>query len=164
MPGDSGVTVVTMLVCFFHFACEAAGASGARHSLRPLISGGSDIPGKTRAKTRGEIATSSKLRVAVRGEQSSLSRSGVGVYRLVSGSEFAEAPHSLPPLRGEGERLRSDGGLFEIGRARTALGPRERWGFITQAVVVARNSSNRPLQRRVMPGFRRANPEIGGFY
>jgi hypothetical protein len=39
MPGDSGVTVVTMLVCFLHFAREAAGASGARHSLRPLYSG-----------------------------------------------------------------------------------------------------------------------------
>jgi hypothetical protein len=38
MPGDSGVTVVTMLVCFFYFAREAAGAAGARHSLRPLIS------------------------------------------------------------------------------------------------------------------------------
>src|SRR6266567_4156752 len=36
MPGDSGVTVVTMLVCFFYFAREAAGASSARHSLRPL--------------------------------------------------------------------------------------------------------------------------------
>ena len=39
MPGRSGVTVVTMLVCFFSFAREAAGASRARHSLRPLISG-----------------------------------------------------------------------------------------------------------------------------
>ena len=38
MPGRSGVTVVTMLVCLFYFACEAAGASSARHSLRPLIS------------------------------------------------------------------------------------------------------------------------------
>jgi len=38
MPGDSGVTVVTTLVCSFHFACEAAGASRARHSLRPLFS------------------------------------------------------------------------------------------------------------------------------
>jgi hypothetical protein len=36
MPGYPGVTVVTMLVCFFIFACEAAGASSARHSLRPL--------------------------------------------------------------------------------------------------------------------------------
>src|SRR5260370_41128004 len=39
MPGRSGVTVVTMLVCLFYLACEAAGASSARHSLRPLISG-----------------------------------------------------------------------------------------------------------------------------
>src|SRR5258706_3072044 len=39
MPGRSGVTVVTMLVCLFYFACEAAGASSARHSLRPPISG-----------------------------------------------------------------------------------------------------------------------------
>ena len=40
MPGVSGVTVVTMLVCSFYFACEAAGASRARHSLRPLLKGG----------------------------------------------------------------------------------------------------------------------------
>src|SRR6266436_10378561 len=37
MPGVSGVTVVTMLVCFVYFAREAAGALGARHSLRPLL-------------------------------------------------------------------------------------------------------------------------------
>jgi|ERR1700730_15475227 hypothetical protein len=43
MPGDSGVTVVTMLVCSFYFACEAAGASSARHSLRPLIFQGQDF-------------------------------------------------------------------------------------------------------------------------
>src|SRR5258707_3739454 len=36
MPGETGVTVVTMVVCLFYFACEAAGASSARHSLRPL--------------------------------------------------------------------------------------------------------------------------------
>jgi hypothetical protein len=39
----------------FHFACEAMGASSARHSLRPL-SEGQDVSGKPRAKTRGEIA------------------------------------------------------------------------------------------------------------
>jgi hypothetical protein len=39
----------------FYFACEAAGASSARYSLRPLIKR-VDVPGKTRAKTRGEIA------------------------------------------------------------------------------------------------------------
>src|SRR3954447_22164559 len=37
MRGVSGVTVVTTLVCFLIFACEAAGASRARHSLRPLM-------------------------------------------------------------------------------------------------------------------------------
>src|SRR5471030_1531437 len=38
MPDVSGVTVVTTLVCFVsQTACEAAGASSARHSLRPLL-------------------------------------------------------------------------------------------------------------------------------
>jgi hypothetical protein len=40
MPGETGVTVVTTLVCLFFITHEAAGALGARHSLRPLISGG----------------------------------------------------------------------------------------------------------------------------
>jgi hypothetical protein len=40
MPGVSGVTVVTMLVCFFTFAHKAAGAPSARHSLRPFDWGG----------------------------------------------------------------------------------------------------------------------------
>jgi hypothetical protein len=34
-PGCSGEPVVTMLVCLFHFAREAAGALGARLSLLP---------------------------------------------------------------------------------------------------------------------------------
>src|SRR5260370_19095717 len=40
MPGVSGVTVVTMLVCFVYFAREAAGASGGRHAPRRLSSEG----------------------------------------------------------------------------------------------------------------------------
>jgi hypothetical protein len=44
----SGVTAVTTLVCYQHTAHEAAGASGARHSLRPLI-GGRQVSGKPRA-------------------------------------------------------------------------------------------------------------------
>jgi hypothetical protein len=40
MPGDSGVTVVTTLVCSFYFACEAAGALRARHSPCPLLAEG----------------------------------------------------------------------------------------------------------------------------
>jgi len=45
----SGVTVVTMLVCLFFITHEAAGASSARHSLRPLIFRRRDVPGKPRA-------------------------------------------------------------------------------------------------------------------
>src|SRR6266850_4084514 len=37
MPGETGVTVVTTLVCLFFITHEAAGASSARHSLRPLL-------------------------------------------------------------------------------------------------------------------------------
>src|SRR6266516_7707318 len=51
----SGVTVVTMLVCYFYFACEAAGASCARHSLRPLIPRGEVL-----AKTRTHRAARSR--------------------------------------------------------------------------------------------------------
>src|ERR1700730_16686466 len=50
MPGESGVTVVTMLVCLFYFACEAAGASSARHSLRPLIFSWAGHQSKARAR------------------------------------------------------------------------------------------------------------------
>jgi hypothetical protein len=39
----SGVTVVTTLVRFFFSAREAAGALGARHSLRPLFFRGREI-------------------------------------------------------------------------------------------------------------------------
>jgi hypothetical protein len=38
MSGETDVTVVTNSYAFF-IACEAAGASDARHSLRPLFRG-----------------------------------------------------------------------------------------------------------------------------
>src|ERR1700687_6514283 len=50
MPGETGVTVVTMLVCLFYFAPETAGASSARHSLRPLIFRGQDVQVKLARK------------------------------------------------------------------------------------------------------------------
>ena len=53
MPGVSGVTVVTN-ACAFYTPHAAAGASSARHSLRPLISVGCDFQGKTRAMQRRE--------------------------------------------------------------------------------------------------------------
>ena len=40
VPDRFGQPVVTMLVCFFVFANEAAGAASARHSLRPLFDEG----------------------------------------------------------------------------------------------------------------------------
>ena len=51
MPGVSGVTVVTNS-CAFYFAHEAAGASGARHSLRPLMSEGGIFPAKLARERR----------------------------------------------------------------------------------------------------------------
>src|SRR5258708_27011481 len=36
-PGESGGPVATTLVCYQHFAHEAAGAAGTRLSLRPLF-------------------------------------------------------------------------------------------------------------------------------
>jgi hypothetical protein len=55
MPGDTGVTVVTILVCSFYLACEAAGASCARHSLRPPSSEEGRWQQNSR-DSRGEIA------------------------------------------------------------------------------------------------------------
>src|SRR5260221_7700365 len=49
MPGDPGVTVVTNARVYYTTRA-AAGASGARHSLRPLMFSGRDVPGKTRAQ------------------------------------------------------------------------------------------------------------------
>src|SRR5207248_6811766 len=63
MPGYSGVTVVTMLVCFFYFACEAAGALSARHSLRPLKFQTRKSTGKTRAHARRDRGGVSHCRV-----------------------------------------------------------------------------------------------------
>src|ERR1700738_784244 len=51
MPGESGGPVVATLVCHQHFAHEAAGAAGTRHSPRPLFFGAKDLmhdPGATR--------------------------------------------------------------------------------------------------------------------
>src|SRR5258706_3216272 len=58
MPGRSGVTVVTTLVCLFFYTHEAAGALGTRHSLRPLISGRKDS-----CTTRAPRAAGSRRRI-----------------------------------------------------------------------------------------------------
>jgi hypothetical protein len=51
MPGCSGVTVVTNARAFYTTRA-AAGASSARHSLRPLIFRGQEVQDKTRADAR----------------------------------------------------------------------------------------------------------------
>src|SRR5258708_19441982 len=61
MPGRSGVTVVTTLVCFFHFTHEAAGALSARHSLRPLLSRGEWFCKTSGASRRGIADPYSKI-------------------------------------------------------------------------------------------------------
>ncbi|WP_291556567.1 hypothetical protein, partial [Bradyrhizobium sp.] len=60
MPGVSGVTVVTNARAFYTTRA-AAGAPGARHSLRPLMAEGGTFWQNSR-ETRGEIA---KLRFVV---------------------------------------------------------------------------------------------------
>ena len=61
MPDESGVTVVTTLVCFYHFAREAAGASRIRRFLRPLFFGrevkqNSDALRREKAESYSEFA------------------------------------------------------------------------------------------------------------
>src|SRR5467141_1678062 len=57
MPGDPGGPVVATLVCHQHFAHEAAGAPGTRHSPRPPT--GREI----HATTRAHRAARSRTRV-----------------------------------------------------------------------------------------------------
>src|SRR6202011_5825753 len=50
--GCSGATVVTTLVCYLHTAHEAAGATGTRHSPRPLFSKGASFMPNSGASRR----------------------------------------------------------------------------------------------------------------
>jgi hypothetical protein len=68
MPGATGVTVVTTLVCSFYFACEAAGASRARHSLRPLFCGGPNAEAKLARNTRRDREAVFEFDVVARSE------------------------------------------------------------------------------------------------
>jgi len=66
MPGETGVTVVTTLVCSFYFACEAAGASCARHSLRPRCSRVAVINSGALASRESELVSPAFLRPILR--------------------------------------------------------------------------------------------------
>jgi hypothetical protein len=84
MPGVSGVTVVTTLVCFVFITHEAAGASSARHFLRPLISGRM-VFAKTRthraARMRAHVC---KQEPSLRAKRSNPSRRGEGMDCFVA--------------------------------------------------------------------------------
>src|SRR5882757_2184362 len=89
MPGEPGEPVVTMLVCSFYFACEAAGASRARHSLRPLIFSGQDL----QSKTRVECAARSRTHILA-------SLPATNAKRLRKGAQ-ATKQSILPSFRGD---------------------------------------------------------------
>src|SRR5437588_4265154 len=102
MPGDSGVTVVTNARAFYTTRA-AAGASGARHSLRPLIFRERDVNGKTRAHTRRdrEVVAAMmrwlKIEVALtsprlRGEVGDAAQRRLRVKGTIRESEPAESP------------------------------------------------------------------------
>jgi len=56
MPGDPGVTVVTNARVYYTTRA-AAGASGARHSLRPLLAEGGKFPAKLGRNARRDRET-----------------------------------------------------------------------------------------------------------
>src|SRR5579883_1894866 len=61
MPGQTGEPVVTLLACFLFFAREAAGASGIRHSLRPLsLRVTCQQPGRLALRDRGVVSLRAK--------------------------------------------------------------------------------------------------------
>src|SRR5450759_1058122 len=80
MPGDPGATVVTTLVCYQHTAHEAAGATGTRHSPRPLIFGAKDS-----CTTRAHSAAGSR----------SLVREGRLLFEL---NPHASSPRTRGPI------------------------------------------------------------------
>jgi len=100
MPGDSGVTVVTMLVCFLHFAREAAGASCARHSLRPLMF---KWAGRSQQNSRAHAARSRSCGCGCLKIESGLSSSAKAddpVRRGVSALWLNPVEYWIPRLRG----------------------------------------------------------------
>src|SRR6202035_992878 len=86
MPGVSGVTVVTTLVCSSNFACEAAGASRARHSLRPLLAEGGMFRTRLARKcvARSRSCGCLKFEIRTRAMAGLASQSGKSVFALTS--------------------------------------------------------------------------------
>ena len=102
-PGESGEPVVTMLVCFFTFAREAAGAAGARRSPRPLLfrrAGCHAKPGRMRpAGSRSRVCTRRGC-LKIESEESGLRYFRDHRLRDIRG-RAARSIGSLPPCGGE---------------------------------------------------------------
>jgi hypothetical protein len=97
MPGYSGEPVVTTLVCLFHFACEAAGATGTRHSLCPLLSRvvGTRL-GRVAPRDGGRLSTS--LRGAEATKQSRLTFAARWIASLRSQRRPGQAKREPGPI------------------------------------------------------------------
>src|SRR2546423_6024510 len=74
----------------FYFACEAAGASSARHSLRPLIFRCANLPAKL-----GRIAPRDRGGVAVRQLTRESAVVMAGLVPRLSGSIFVDKAHGV---------------------------------------------------------------------
>ena len=90
MPGDSGVTVVTNARVFYTTRA-AAGASDARHSLRPLIGEGGMLTAKLGRSAPREYEFASEI----------------GCLKFESGSR-TKIVLPYPPLEGEGRLASQD--------------------------------------------------------
>jgi hypothetical protein len=97
-PARSGEPVVDLLVCFFTFAREAAGASDARLSLRPLLLGAALA--KLGRMTPRECGRSSAKTSSFRGDASVADpRCAIGESRMVRCEECTRT--SPRPASGE---------------------------------------------------------------
>src|SRR3954468_13419945 len=94
----------------FYFACEAAGASSARHSLRPQLFWGERFMHRSGASRRemAEVCAISTAVIASEAKQSifDLAMPSRGLLRSArndgSGAQKYRGSSSLPRLRGEG--------------------------------------------------------------
>src|SRR5256885_1964188 len=89
----------------FYFACEAAGASSARHSLRPLIFRRANLPARL-AHMRGEIA---EVCPTAASSPRTRPRAGDGIGRELAGVNSCDASASRPAPHCRSKLLRKFG-------------------------------------------------------
>src|SRR5882757_1038693 len=94
MPGDPGVTVVTILVCFYHFAHKAAGAASARHSPCPLLAEGGMFLHNSGALcvAIGQVRAATSLRGAKATKQSTLPCCSMDCFACARNDEVTFRP------------------------------------------------------------------------